>query len=99
MAIGKTSTTRHQPNTSDEFSFWLNPRVNINPTDIVEVRISRRPQGESQGSTESESGELVPERITAPQEQEIQVPDNLASSEGHYVPPNNQPPDEDRTFG
>ncbi|MEM4721986.1 MAG: ATP-binding protein [Candidatus Methanomethylicaceae archaeon] len=99
MAIGKTSTTRNQPNTSDEFSFWLNPRVNINPTDIVEVRITRRPQGESQDSTESESGELVPERITTPQEQENQVPDNSASSEGHGMLHNNQPPDEERTFG
>ena len=35
MAIGKTSTTRLQTNTSDEFSFWLAAGEKVNPTDIV----------------------------------------------------------------
>ncbi|MBM3148741.1 MAG: ATP-binding protein [Chloroflexi bacterium] len=35
MAIGKTSSTRIQTNTADEFSFWLAVGQRINPTDIV----------------------------------------------------------------
>ena len=33
--IGKTSSTRNQTNTSDEFSLWLEGQEKINPTDIV----------------------------------------------------------------
>lgn len=72
MAIGKTSTTRNHPNTADEFSFWLHPDVNINPTDIVEVRLSPPLEGSSQeqvisegngvGSVESESALASAER-------------------------------------
>jgi DNA helicase HerA-like ATPase len=35
--IGKTSATDKDPNTSDKFTFWLAPRVIVNPFDIVEV--------------------------------------------------------------
>jgi len=35
MPIGKTSSTRIQPNTSDEFSFWIASGERVNPTDIV----------------------------------------------------------------
>lgn len=34
-AIGKTSSTRNQTNTSDEFSLWLRGEEKVNPTDIV----------------------------------------------------------------
>ncbi|NES18781.1 MAG: ATP-binding protein [Symploca sp. SIO3E6] len=40
MAIGKTSSTRNQTNTSDEFSFWLASDEKVNPTDIVVVNNS-----------------------------------------------------------
>lgn len=42
MPIGKTSSTRIQTNTSDEFSFWLDTKqeVKVNPTDIVVVQNS-----------------------------------------------------------
>ena len=33
--IGKTSSTRNQTNTSDEFSLWLEGNEKVNPTDIV----------------------------------------------------------------
>lgn len=33
--IGKTSSTRNQTNTSDEFSLWLESEKKVNPTDIV----------------------------------------------------------------
>lgn len=33
--IGKTSSTRNQTNTSDEFSLWLGTEEKVNPTDIV----------------------------------------------------------------
>ncbi len=35
--IGLTSATANEPNTSDNFSFWLAPGVIVNPFDIVEV--------------------------------------------------------------
>jgi len=35
--VGKTSATDRDPNTSDKFSFWLTPRIIVNPFDIVEV--------------------------------------------------------------
>lgn len=35
--IGKTSATDRDPNTSDQFTFWLAPGVIVNPFDIVEV--------------------------------------------------------------
>jgi hypothetical protein len=35
--IGLSSATANQPNTSDEFSFWLAPSVIVNPFDIVEA--------------------------------------------------------------
>ncbi len=35
--IGLSSATANQPNTSDEFSFWLAPDVIVNPFDIVEA--------------------------------------------------------------
>jgi hypothetical protein len=35
--VGKTSATDRDPNTSDKFSFWLAPKVIVNPFDIVEV--------------------------------------------------------------
>jgi len=35
--VGKTSATDREPNTSDKFTFWLAPRVIVNPFDIVEV--------------------------------------------------------------
>ncbi|MCM8828594.1 MAG: ATP-binding protein, partial [Candidatus Omnitrophica bacterium] len=34
---GKTSATERDPNTSDKFTFWLAPKVIVNPFDIVEV--------------------------------------------------------------
>lgn len=42
MPIGKTSSTRIQTNTSDEFSFWLDTKreAKVNPTDIVVVQNS-----------------------------------------------------------
>ncbi|GAB6135961.1 hypothetical protein [Thermococcus prieurii] len=36
--IGRVSATETDPNTSDDFKFWLDPDVEISPTDIVEVR-------------------------------------------------------------
>ena len=33
--IGKTSSTRNQTNTSEEFSLWLEDNEKVNPTDIV----------------------------------------------------------------
>lgn len=36
-AIGKTSATENESNTSDKFNFWLAPKVIVNPFDIVEV--------------------------------------------------------------
>jgi DNA helicase HerA-like ATPase len=36
-AIGRTSATERDPNTSDKFTFWLPDRVIVNPFDIVEV--------------------------------------------------------------
>jgi hypothetical protein len=35
--IGLSSATANQPNTSDDFSFWLAPSVIVNPFDIVEA--------------------------------------------------------------
>ncbi len=35
--IGRASATDHDPNTSDEFSFWLAPQIIVNPFDIVEA--------------------------------------------------------------
>lgn len=35
--IGLSSATANQPNSSDEFSFWLAPDVIVNPFDIVEA--------------------------------------------------------------
>jgi hypothetical protein len=35
--IGLSSATANQPNTSDSFSFWLAPKVIVNPFDIVEA--------------------------------------------------------------
>jgi hypothetical protein len=35
--IGLSSATANQPNSSDEFSFWLAPEVIVNPFDIVEA--------------------------------------------------------------
>jgi len=37
QAIGKTSATDKEPNTSDRFGFWLAPGIIVNPFDIVEV--------------------------------------------------------------
>ena len=34
-AIGKTSSTRNDPNTSEKFSFWLEDDDKVNPTDII----------------------------------------------------------------
>ena len=35
--IGRASATERDPNTSDQFSFWLGPQVIVNPFDIVEA--------------------------------------------------------------
>ncbi len=35
--IGKTSAPGRDPNTSDKFTFWLTPKVIVNPFDVVEV--------------------------------------------------------------
>ncbi len=35
--VGKTSATDRDPNTSDKFTFWLAPKIIVNPFDIVEV--------------------------------------------------------------
>jgi len=35
--IGKASATEHDPNSSEEFSFWLAPEQIVNPFDIVEA--------------------------------------------------------------
>lgn len=37
QAIGKTSATDRDPNTSDKFNFWLAPGTIVNPFDIVRV--------------------------------------------------------------
>ena len=44
--IGLSSATASQPNSSDEFSFWLAPGVIVNPFDIVEAQ-QVAPQGTS----------------------------------------------------
>ncbi|TDA67697.1 MAG: ATP-binding protein [Clostridia bacterium] len=36
-ALGRTSATEREANTSDKFSFWLAPGVIVNPFDIVQV--------------------------------------------------------------
>lgn len=36
--IGLSSATDNDPNTADEFSFWLTPGTIVNPFDIVEVK-------------------------------------------------------------
>lgn len=43
QAIGRTSATERDPNTSDKFSFWLPPRVIVNPFDIVAVEQVNQP--------------------------------------------------------
>jgi uncharacterized protein len=35
--IGRASATEHDPNTSNQFSFWLKPGTLVNPFDIVEA--------------------------------------------------------------
>ena len=40
--IGKTSSTRNQTNTSEEFSLWLEDNEKVNPTDIVVTQNPRR---------------------------------------------------------
>jgi hypothetical protein len=35
--IGRASATERDPNTSDQFSFWLAPHIIVNPFDIVEA--------------------------------------------------------------
>lgn len=35
--VGKTSATDRDPNTSERFTFWLAPKVIVNPFDIVQV--------------------------------------------------------------
>ncbi|MGA9350196.1 MAG: ATP-binding protein [Anaerolineae bacterium] len=35
--IGRASATERDPNTSDQFAFWLGPGVRVNPFDIVEA--------------------------------------------------------------
>ena len=35
--IGKASATEHDPNSSEQFSFWLGPDQIVNPFDIVEA--------------------------------------------------------------
>jgi hypothetical protein len=37
LPIGRASATDRDPNTSDEFSFWLAPQIIVNPFDIVEA--------------------------------------------------------------
>ena len=37
-AIGKTSSTRNNPNTSEKFSFWLENDDKVNPTDIIATK-------------------------------------------------------------
>lgn len=44
--IGLSSATSNQPNSSDEFFFWLAPGVIVNPFDIVEAE-QIAPQGSS----------------------------------------------------
>ncbi|MBO9362766.1 MAG: hypothetical protein J7452_11255, partial [Thermoflexus sp.] len=44
--IGLSSATSSNPNTSDDFSFWLAPGVIVNPFDIVEAE-QVAPQGTS----------------------------------------------------
>jgi hypothetical protein len=49
-AIGKTSATDRDPNTSDKFSFWLAPGVIVNPFDIVRVeQVSHEGKSETFG--------------------------------------------------
>ncbi len=43
QAVGRTSATERDPNTSDKFSFWLPPRVIVNPFDIVAVEQVNQP--------------------------------------------------------
>lgn len=42
-SVGRTSATERDPNTSDKFSFWLPPRVIVNPFDIVAVEQVNQP--------------------------------------------------------
>ena len=35
--IGRASATEHDPNTAEKFSFWLRPKVLVNPFDIVDA--------------------------------------------------------------
>ena len=37
--IGRASATDRDPNTSEEFGFWLAPQVIVNPFDIVGVAV------------------------------------------------------------
>jgi hypothetical protein len=49
-AVGKTSATDRDPNTSDRFSFWLAPGVIVNPFDIVQVeQVSHEGKSETFG--------------------------------------------------
>lgn len=49
-AVGKTSATDRDPNTSDKFSFWLAPSVIVNPFDIVRVeQVSHEGKSETFG--------------------------------------------------
>jgi len=43
QAVGRTSATDRDPNTSDKFTFWLPDGVIVNPFDIVEVNQVNQP--------------------------------------------------------
>src|SRR3972149_10786402 len=42
QSIGRASATERDPNTSDRFSFWLAPKLIVNPFDIVEAEPSEK---------------------------------------------------------
>jgi len=48
--VGKTSATDREANTSEKFTFWLAPKVIVNPFDIVEVeQVSHQGQSNTFG--------------------------------------------------
>ena len=47
--VGKTSSTRNETNTSDEFSLWLEDDKKINPTDIVVTQNSDEDKSSTYG--------------------------------------------------
>ena len=60
VAIGKTSATERDANSSDKFNFWLAPNLILNPFDIVQVEH----MGEALVAGLIRSGHWTPSQIT-----------------------------------